>query len=122
MGPGLVRDRYSGVSCSRAKVMIMKMEDRPLGSGRAAIGNGDGSRWGYGRAAEERDEPIPPAARGQPRGLVAVVTGGLRGRPGTGRAGDAVGGLLGLPLVPRDGARVVRGRADRGATERQPGV
>ena len=33
-------------------------------------------------------------------------------------ADPAVGRLLGLPLVPRHGARVVRGRRDRGADER----
>src|SRR6516165_11845939 len=81
-----------------------------------------GQDGGYGRPAEERDEPVPPAARGQPGGLVAVVTGSFRGRTGTGCAGDAVGGLLGLPLVPRDGARVVRGPPDRCAAERQPRV
>src|SRR5215471_15618405 len=79
-------------------------------------------RWGYGRAAEERDEPLSSAARGQPGRLVAMVTRGVRGGPRAGRAGDAVGRLLGLPLVSRDGARVVRGPADRGAAERQPRV
>src|SRR5215831_10064115 len=92
------------------------------GAASGAAGDGDGPRWRYGRPAEERDEPVPPAACGQPGGLVAVVTGSLRGRTGTGRAGDAVGGLLGLPLVPRDGARVVRGPADRGAAERRSRV
>ncbi len=51
-----------------------------------------------------------------------MVARGVRGGQGAGRAGDAVGRLLGLPLVPRDGARVVRGPADRGAAERQPRV
>ena len=35
-----------------------------------------------------------------------------------GQADPAVGRLLGVPLVPRDGARVVRGRGDRAAHER----
>src|SRR5580700_1731038 len=79
-----------------------------------------GRRWGYGRPAEERDEPLSTAACGQPGRLVAVVARGVRGGPRAGRARDAVGRLLGLSLVPRDGPRVVRGSANCGAAERQP--
>ena len=38
--------------------------------------------------------------------------------PGRGQAAPAVGRLLVVPLVPRDGARVVRGPRDRGGHER----
>ena len=44
--------------------------------------------------------------------------GGARARAGRGPADPAVDRLLGLPLVPRDGARVLRGRGDRPAHER----
>ena len=44
---------------------------------------------------------------------------GVRRGPPPRRAGPAVGRLRGLPLVPRHGARVVRGRAGRRADERE---
>ena len=47
-----------------------------------------------------------------------VGRGGLRARPERGQADPPLDRLLGLPLVPRDGARVVRGRGDGGADER----
>ena len=55
----------------------------------------------------------------------AIRWTGIRGarrrssrRAARGQADPAVDRLLGLPLVPRDGARVVRGRGDRRADER----
>ena len=44
--------------------------------------------------------------------------GGTRARPQRGPTDPAVDRLLGLPLVPRDGAGVLRGRADGRAHER----
>ena len=44
--------------------------------------------------------------------------GGVRDRPRARRAGPPVRRLLGVPLVPRHGPRVVRGRADRRSHER----
>ena len=44
--------------------------------------------------------------------------GGARPRARRGPADPALDRLRGVPLVPRDGARVVRGRRDRGADER----
>ncbi len=44
--------------------------------------------------------------------------GGARARPRRGPADPALDRLRRLPLVPRDGARVVRGRGDRRADER----
>src|SRR5580765_1911921 len=66
----------------------------------------------------ERDEPVSAPARGQPGGVVRV--GRRRAREGArgGQADPVVGRLRGVPLVPRDGARVVRGRGDGGADER----
>ena len=65
-----------------------------------------------------RDEPLPPPAPVQPRRLVSLGSGGVRAGAARGQAHLPVGRLLGLPLVPRDGARVVRGRRDRRPDER----
>ena len=61
---------------------------------------------------------VPPAARGQPGGLVRL--GGRGAAAGAGRAAahPPLHRLLGLPLVPRDGPRVLRGPGHRGADER----
>ena len=69
--------------------------------------------------AGERDQPVPAAARRQPGGLVGVGRGGVR----RGARGATCPVLLSrrlrrLPLVPRHGARVVRGPATRRADER----
>ena len=53
--------------------------------------------------------PVPAAARGQPGRLVAVVRRGLRRGGAARRPGAALRRLRRLPLVPRHGARVVRG-------------
>ncbi len=63
------------------------------------------------------DEPVSPPARAQPGGLVSVGRRGLRAGAEGGQAGPALRGLLGLPLVPRDGARVLRERGHRRAHE-----
>ena len=65
-----------------------------------------------------RDLPLPPPARREPRRLVPVGRGGVRARARRGPRGARLDRLLRLPLVPRDGARVLRGRADRAAHER----
>ena len=66
----------------------------------------------------QRDEPVPPPARGQPGRLVPVGRGGVREGARRGQADPALDRLLGLPLVPRDGARVVRERRDGERDER----
>ena len=53
-----------------------------------------------------------------PGRLVPVGRGGVRARPRGGQADPALDRLRRLPLVPRHGARVVRGRDDGGADER----
>ena len=68
--------------------------------------------------AGQRHLPVPPPAPGQPRRLVGVGPRGVRGGPAAQRAGPAERRVRRLPLVPRDGARVVRGRGDRGVPER----
>ena len=70
----------------------------------------------YAEPPRRRDEPVPAPARPQPGRLVPV--GRRRARPGeAARPADLpLDRLRGLPLVPRHGARVVRGRGHRGAT------
>ncbi len=68
--------------------------------------------------ARGRDLALPPPAQGQPGGLVSVGRRGARTGEGGGEAHPRLDRLLGLPLVPRDGARVVRGPADRVRDER----
>jgi len=71
-----------------------------------------------GEWVTERDEPVPAPAQGQPRGLVPVGRGGSEEGAGGGQADPALRRLLGLPLVPRHGARVLRRRGDRADDER----
>ena len=61
----------------------------------------------------DETSPVPPPAQGQPGRLVPVGRGGARARARRGPADPALDRLLRLPLVPRDGARVVRGPRDR---------
>ena len=63
-----------------------------------------------------RDEPVPAPARPQPGRLVPVGTGCARAGEAARPADLPVDRLRGVPLVPRHGARVVRGRGDRRAT------
>ena len=64
------------------------------------------------------DLPLPPPALREPRRLVRVGRGGVRPRPRGGPRRARLDRLLRLPLVPRDGARELRGRGDRAADER----
>ena len=61
--------------------------------------------------SRRRDLAVPAPASRQSGRLVPVGRRGLRRRSRARRADPAVGRLLGVPLVPRDGARVVRGPA-----------
>src|SRR3954467_12448497 len=63
-----------------------------------------------GEPPRRRELALPPPAPGQPRRLVSVGPGRLRPGARRGQAGAALGRLLGLPLVPRDGPRELRGR------------
>ncbi len=74
----------------------------------------------YSHAHQQVDsgeESISAAARAQSGGLVSLGRGGVRKGPPGGQADLPFHRLLDLPLVPRDGARVVRERADRGDSE-----
>src|SRR6185437_13377318 len=74
--------------------------------GRHRSVTGRGGRWGYGRTTAWRDESIPASACRQPGRLVAMGRRGIRRGAAAGRARAAVGRVLGVPLVPCDGARV----------------
>ena len=74
--------------------------------------------WMRGQPTAGRDVAVPPPARRQPGRLVGVGTGRVRRGARAQRAGAAERRVRRLPLVPRDGARVVRGRRDRGVHER----
>ena len=71
-----------------------------------------------GQSPSGRDLALPAPAQGQPRGLVPVGRGGACPGARRGPADPALDRLFGLPLVPRDGARVLRGRGDRQRDER----
>src|SRR3712207_7759067 len=60
---------------------------------------------------------LAPAQR-QPGGLVPLGRGGPRESAGGRQADPPERGLFGLPLVPRHGARVLRGRGYRADNER----
>src|SRR3990172_5771384 len=68
--------------------------------------------------ALSRDEPVPAPARAQPRRLVPLGGRGVRkgGKREPPRARQHR--VLHLPLVPRHGGGVVRGRGDRPVPER----
>ena len=63
------------------------------------------------------DESVPSPACGQSGRLVPLGLRSARARPRREPAHPALHRVLGLPLVSRDGPRVVRGRSDRGGHE-----
>ena len=68
--------------------------------------------------ALERAQPLSPPARPQPRGLVPLGRRGLCQGPNRREAHLPVDRLLDLPLVPCDGARVVREPRRRARAQR----
>src|SRR5581483_4125493 len=68
--------------------------------------------------ARRRDQPLSAATCRQPGRLAPVERSGARARALERQAHPAVDRLLGVSLVSRDGARVVRGRRDSRADER----
>ena len=72
----------------------------------------------HAQPARRRHLALPAPARRQPGRLVGVVGRGVRRGGPARRAGAALGRLRRLPLVPRHGARVVRGPGDRRAAQR----
>src|SRR5690606_23332345 len=64
------------------------------------------AQWGHVQPLGRRHQSLPSAARGEPGRLAPLGRGGLRRGAPPQRAGAALRRLRGLPLVPRDGARV----------------
>ena len=75
-------------------------------------------RAGDDQLAGGRDLTLSAPARRQPGGLASLGAGGTRPRARRAEAAAGVDRLLRLPLVPCDGARVVRGSGHRRADER----
>src|SRR5439155_2677437 len=70
---------------------------------------------GHAQSSRAGNQSLSPAARGESRRLARLGGGGARPRARRGQADPPLGRLLRLPLVPRDGARVLRGpRGGRG--------
>ncbi len=67
---------------------------------------------------DPRDKPVSASACPEPRGLVSVGERGDRSGAPRGPADLPLDRLLRLPLVPRDGSRVVRESRDRRTHER----
>ena len=103
---------------------------RPIRPGRLTrFGRGTGTveagthttRWGnpfMPNRLAQATSPYLLQHAGQPRRLVGVERRGVRGGAAAQRADPAERRVRRLPLVPRDGARVVRGRGDGGVPER----
>ena len=72
-----------------------------------------------GQPAGPGDEPLPAPARPQPGGLVSVGARGVRQGQGREQADLPVGRLQLVLLVPRHGARELRGRRDRQGPQRE---
>ena len=75
-----------------------------------------GSR--YAQQARQRNQPLPHPARRQSGGLVSVGKRSPRASTARGQAYSPEHRVRGVSLVPRHGARVVRGRRDRAPHER----
>jgi hypothetical protein len=71
------------------------------------------------QSSRGRNQPVPQAARGQSRRLVSVGRGGDRAGAAGEQAHSVVGRIFRLPLVPRHGARVVRGPRDGSIDEQR---
>src|SRR6266568_193935 len=63
----------------------------------------------HAQSSRAGNQSLSPAARGESRRLASLGRGGARPRARRGQADPAFGRILRLPLVPRDGARVLRG-------------
>ena len=70
--------------------------------------------------ARSRDQPVPAPACREPRRLVCVGAGGVRCCDRAQRADPVERRLQRLPLVPRDGPRMLRGR--RGGRRDEPAI
>ena len=115
------RGRRAAPRC-RAGAPSARAPARRAGSRRTPRGGPPGTSRSHGTVRvgeppQPRDEPVPAAARREPGRLVPVGRGGARAGARARPADPALDRLLGLPLVPRDGARELRGRGDGRADE-----
>src|SRR5262249_5024329 len=69
------------------------------------------------KSTRRRVLPLPAPARDEPGGVVPMGRGGPPARSRRAEAHPPLRRLLGLPLVPRHGPRVLRGPGHRGADE-----
>ncbi len=100
-----------GEPAARGRTRDSRRERPGVRLGPDAGGDRAGARTG--QPAGRGDQPLPAAAPGQPGRLAGVGRRGVRARPAPRPARAAVRRLRGMPLVPRDGARVLRGRGYR---------
>ncbi len=94
------------------------VERQRAGAARSGAEAGDEDLACPREPARRRDVAVPPPASRQPSRLVGVGSRGVASRGRRRQADPPLGGLLRVPLVPRDGARVVRGRRSRRSDER----
>ena len=94
-------------------------ERQRAGAARSEAAAGDEDLACRREPARRRDVAVPPPASRQPGRLVGVGSRGVAGRGRRRQADPPLGGLLRVPLVPRDGARVVRGRRSGHSDERR---
>ena len=114
------REHLAGYKVPRDIVLVDAIDTLAVGQARLPLGARRPPRAaGYGRARMTnrlgaRDQPVPPPARRQSRSTgTRGATRRSRMRARRRQADLPVGRLLVVPLVPRDGARVVRGPGDR---------
>src|SRR5262249_53018339 len=91
------RARYGRVSNPGAKLLARRQKAQP---------------------AHPREESVSSPARVQPGGLASLGRGRVRRRAPRGQADLSLHRLLHLPLVPRHGARVLRGSGARRVAQR----
>ena len=91
---------------------------RPLDPGAETDSHGPLQHRTSRQPPGRRDQPLPAPARAQPGRLVSLGPRGDRQGEGRGQADLPLDRLLGLPLVPRHGARELRGPGHRRPDER----
>src|ERR1700694_2205690 len=73
----------------------------------------------HAQPPRQRNQPLPPPARRESGGLVSVGIRGARKGKERGQADPSQHRLRRVSLVPRDGARIVRGRRHGATHERE---
>ena len=113
------REHLAGYKVPREIVLVDAIDALAVGQARLPLGQGDRDRRtrrvrvDVSEPPRGRDQPVPPPARDNPVDWYPVGRRGVRAGPHRRQADLLVGRLLVVPLVSRDGARVVRGPGDR---------